>query len=595
MDNLTKKYTHTELAAIIFFLLMAAALLLRTFFGTEITDEAYYVAEAVSMLHGNLPFAYNTSIMSAGGAFLLIPQIFVYEIFKPDLGGIVLYSRISFSVFKLLVLFMSYCLLKQCIKREHALLISCFMLPFCSMGSQNYSYNTVPSLLVYLIALLLYTAIENKTHSSKYKLIIAGFLTGLSVFAHIGYGVALVCFLMLIFFHSSSKERLINIVSYCLGGIIEIGAVFIPIALQTGIHTIAEGINPAIHPYSSSAVTNTTWQSRFASVLEYSKPLLLIGVLSFAVVFLLLQICVKSSRIHISKNDSIKFAFLISFLVNVFLICKRNSFADSVIPCKLGVLIFVYSIILGITFKLFTKRLFLYLALNPIIFSLGMAIFTDSNGTLNRMYYAIPAFAAVCIFFLETDANLIRRTAAATTLIIALILCVVDCTYVYRDDPLANLTNKVDKGVYAGIYTTENRAKDLPELEQYLNEKISEGEYYAFRDNVPAGYLMVHQGMMCEPAAWDRMQYTYHLNSPLDLFAYYKRRQQIPDKIIYVDFGRDENLSIEDADFKYNEFVNMYYELTDDIELNQTFKHIMVYEYNGKFGKDYQRLIDESS
>lgn len=66
----------------------------------------------------------------------------------------------------------------------------------------------------------------------------------------------------------------------------------------------------------------------------------------------------------------------------------------------------------------------------------------------------------------------------------------------------------------------------------------------------------------------------------------------IPDKIIYVDFGRDPNLSIEDPEFRYNDWVNAYYDLVEDVNLNGTYRRIMVYQYNGTFDGDYQYWID---
>ena len=151
---------------------------------------------------------------------------------------------------------------------------------------------------------------------------------------------------------------------------------------------------------------------------------------------------------------------------------------------------------------------------------------------------------------------------------------------------------RVESGVYQGLYTTESRANDLPELEEYLNTVVSQDEYYCFRDNVPCGYLMVRQGQMCESATWDIMQYSYGLNTPAPLFDYYMRRGTVPDKIIYVDFGRDDHLSIEDENFRYNDFVNAYYELVEEVALNGTFRRVLVYQYNGTFDGDFSYWID---
>ena len=66
----------------------------------------------------------------------------------------------------------------------------------------------------------------------------------------------------------------------------------------------------------------------------------------------------------------------------------------------------------------------------------------------------------------------------------------------------------------------------------------------------------------------------------------------IPDKIIYIDFGKDERLSILDPEFRYNDWVNAYYDLVDDVKLNDTFFRVMVYKYNGTFDGNYQKWVD---
>lgn len=103
---------------------------------------------------------------------------------------------------------------------------------------------------------------------------------------------------------------------------------------------------------------------------------------------------------------------------------------------------------------------------------------------------------------------------------------------------------------------------------------------------------MMHRGVMCDKATWDCLNYSYQKNAPANLYEFYQRRGAFPQKYIYVDFGRDENLSIEDEDFKFNEFINTYYTKTADFALNETFYHIMVYEYQGGFDGDFAYWIE---
>ena len=41
----------------------AIVILIRVFYGTELTDEAFYVSDAVTMMHGSLYYAYNNYLL----------------------------------------------------------------------------------------------------------------------------------------------------------------------------------------------------------------------------------------------------------------------------------------------------------------------------------------------------------------------------------------------------------------------------------------------------------------------------------------------------------------------------------------------------
>lgn len=45
------------------------------------------MSDAVTMMHGNLYYAYNNYSYGTGGVFLMIPFLFVYELFAPQFRG----------------------------------------------------------------------------------------------------------------------------------------------------------------------------------------------------------------------------------------------------------------------------------------------------------------------------------------------------------------------------------------------------------------------------------------------------------------------------------------------------------------------------
>ena len=86
--NRDRIYTYAVICGVA---LAIVLMYVRAFFGTELTDEAFYVAEAKEMLHGSVPFAYAFWGACVGFPFLLIPLIAIYECFVPSLAGVFLF------------------------------------------------------------------------------------------------------------------------------------------------------------------------------------------------------------------------------------------------------------------------------------------------------------------------------------------------------------------------------------------------------------------------------------------------------------------------------------------------------------------------
>ena len=144
--------------------------------------------------------------------------------------------------------------------------------------------------------------------------------------------------------------------------------------------------------------------------------------------------------------------------------------------------------------------------------------------------------------------------------------------YVYRDNPVNTLTYRMERGVYRGLYTLEQRGKALIYLEDEIQKVTSQNDTVLFMDQAPQAYLMTH-AMHNAPSTWNILQYTYVYNdrfvegfdsrSDLPLQEYFRIAGREPDKIIYVqDKERLEQLSLWDDDYKFNQYVSKYYEQT---------------------------------
>lgn len=598
IDNKIKDKTNWsiyEFVILIGCVCIALMMVVRCFFSTELTDEAYYVADAKAMLEGNLPYAYCTYSYGSGSCFLLIPLIAIYRIFQPELSGVFLYSRLCFVFMWYVILFVIYRILCKNIKRCHALLFVGLLISYKpGLTLWNFSYNTVPSALMLLVAVLLYDAIENKSKVQVFEILISGFISGIAFLAHPGYGMAIIVFGVLLLTRSiGGKSKIRNIFCYGVGGIAEVCVVYIPVIIQVGFATTWSGVSRYFNGYpSNTTMSATTPLSRMLSVITNFRQFVILFVILWAVIYILAKRYVRENEQKLLRSEYIYIGIVAAQCLLVCSFLKSSIYSDSIsyMLGMVGTIVFCVLLI----FKAYKRqRMLLYIGLYPILFAVGEAIMVDSSNTIGRFTAAVPTIAICLLFFMEEKSEIIRLIAVVTVVFGIVELSLSVGSYVYRDDALMKLQYRVEDGVYKGIYTTKERAEDLPELETYLNQYIEDGEYYEFHDLVPYGYLMMHTGKPLSIATWDSMNYSYGKNAPAENYEYYRRRQTIPDKIFYVDYGNDDRLSIEDPRFMYNEFVEAYYKKIDEVKLNDTFFHIIVYEYQGGFNEEWDYWINK--
>ncbi len=575
------------------FVVTAILMYIRCFYGTELTDEAYYVSEAKEMLNGNIPFAINNSSKALGYTFLLVCVEFIYSLFVPSLEGVFLFTRLCFVTFKIIISIIIYFILKKSLRKADALLLVGILLPISYLSIQNFSYNTIPIWTTLLSGTFLFDVLEQTPWNKDLELILAGFIVAIGCFANPGWGLALVVFLILMIVRIPGKNNRIRAIFLFYGSVFaEVLIVAIPIIMQTSVGELCYGLYRLfIHSFPmESLAPHKNWHDTLMSFLDTITLNLNIFSVVLIAVFALSVGYIFKYRGKPNVKQYWMQLLPLAFLANVSLAVYKGRGSDQSNIIAFTALIYIVVFMIMGAFK--EEKIIWYLGVVPALFSVAEIILIDASANISRFAHSFTIVIPLIYVLLKQKSKWTHVIAALTAAILILATIYANFHYVYRDDIIQNLDYRVESGVYKGIYTTADRAHDLPELEEYLNGVIGEGESYAFRDNVPSAYLMVHGGKACEISTWDYMQYAYGRNAPAVMYDYYRRRDMIPDKIIYVDFGRDPNLSIEDPEFRYNDWVNAYYDLVEDVNLNGTYRRIMVYQYNGTFDGDYQYWID---
>lgn len=593
----------------------------RAFFGIDFTDEAYYLAEGRTVLEGNVPFAFNNST-AVGMTMVMSPFVRCFKLFSPNYEGYAIFMRLCFIAYKTTILLIAFPFLKRCTSFFCASMITLLMSAYHIYSIQNFSYNTISALNVYLVGVLLLSLYDSDIDAKKknYLCFLAGVLSGIAGFAHPAHAFTIMLFLvLLVVFRSPVKQILL----YILGTFSLVTIYVTSIVAQSSWLSFWQGFAPTCKGNLNSV--NKMENLRIISVIWEYYHQIWSALLVMFVFVLMTGIVIRRFRGHgriASLFDELwrgritivaaVFVSLIAGLIRVSLYAgpRRTMWA-------IGACGFFAFIIVGAT--CIRNKGVWFLGAPFVLFCVIEMVLTKRS-IATRFVHVIPALSVLFVvhhqlFFSVEIANAgsnhladakahisasiysIVRFLFVTMLPLLALCAIVACQinslrWVYRDAPLSKLTQRVEKGVFKGIYTTPQRAKDTLELEQYVNYITDENSFVAFRDNIPAGYLFM-RGHICDIMTWDCMQYGYSKNDPTALYAYYDRVGHIPDIIIYVEHNLNHKeisgLSIDNPAFLYNKFISANYMLISDMKFNFTFKRVVVFKriYNISHNSDH--------
>ena len=586
MNTIAKKNREQISFYLLILLMIVLSLLMfaQAFFGVASRDEAYYIADAHTVLQGNLPYVDNTCY-ATGMVFLMLPFLAVYEWLIPSLEGVFLYMRLCFVVFRLAIILLSVFLLRKRYSRNSLCIAACLMIVWFGSVIQNFSYNTISVYLFFLTGVLLTVALDSENLCTIcISSFIAGILVAFAEFSHPAQALGVLFFGAALIFLNKKGMRLASCGCYLMGGASTAIGVLAFLGYIGGFQRLLYGLKSMV-VYEPTILLDAS--ANLASLI----PLLILWLLMLLMTLFVAVLQLVYYRKH-PRPQSVTAKNVVSFgAVSSFLCALLGYVFIQAAPHQLVKLIggnaFMLAILCGFLIK---DRLFTFIVFPPVLFTVSEILLTFSDCS-DRFFYMLPAIFALylCLHSLPGQTKLCKLLLSICVLICSLLTLKSDFLFLYREDPISQLTCQIDSGVFRGLYTSPEKASDSIELEQYLNSITEPGEEILFRDTVPVAYLMSN-GRICDIRTWDHLQYPVGDNNPTVMYRYFTNRQQIPDKIIYVDNQTAPQLSIEDSTYRFNDFVNTFYQLTSEETLNSSYR-VQVYTNIGAQYSDFAQWI----
>ena len=543
----------------ILFSLTLCLMAFRSFQGIDFTDTSWYFAEPYAVATGSVPYSNNWS--QAPGFTLPLALFFkFFLLINEDAEGIVLFSHLLFDVWYCFVILTEVFLLKR-LWKDCPLSVSSCLLAFAAFTLYQINYNSIGIAYCSLIFVSVWYAIQ-RDDNKRLIAFLAGMLMSRTI---IGTPATLMEWILLVIFLAYSNRDILK--WFVLGNVFTAMIVSIYCVWMTSMDSFILGINTCVFDlYYLKMDKIVTYADKMHTLWDIMKPsifcFILVGVtnlkkikyvnevivvcaiLSYVIAFFL---CIRNFEIL----PFIQYTWYIPVLF-LFFKDKNIEFINSVRGCSF--------------FALILMSIYCFAAMNDV--------WNGFNNRIIWLYYS--SLCGIGIFY-----HIIKKCKwigeiVIQAAVIAIIILQLQITYtnVYREEPILKLDTKVESGIWKGCYTTEKKAKAVIELERFLKESTQDDDRILVLDWASFGYVMSH-GEICSPTVLDSMAYSYGLNQPGIMYKYFKHVQKVPTKIIYIDYGRDEKLSIEDNGWKFNNFVNRNYVLNK--EFNDELFRVKIY------------------
>ena len=194
-------------------------------------------------------------------------------------------------------------------------------------------------------------------------------------------------------------------------------------------------------------------------------------------------------------------------------------------------------------------------------YTITYAFTSDNRSILTAISVAGPILYFIFSIFIGIGIEEKKRRVGIIFYVLLILSSLLNMySYIYRDDPVRELTARVESGIYRGLYTTPERKRLVEELERVLEANICQDETVCVVTRAPAVYMMA-KAKICAPQTWDAQFLERGYTSADPLLSYFEAIDETPDVLAATTW--DISDFYENPRYEINSFIDRYYKLSE--------------------------------